>query len=173
MRRAPQVEFSATIWKISARTSLLTAFRPRVGRALESHFQYSRKPAPCQPTMVRGVTRMRGFFHCAQSLRNPTQNSLCRVVSRRRGCLAWRASSCRRRARFSRIRSSRERNAATTDPRRYRSSRTMGEFYRMTRKRLRRQVVEFVDVQGFDDPQHEMGEEILASCLDQVHLYHR
>jgi hypothetical protein len=29
----------------------------------------------------------------------------------------------------------------------------MGEFYLMTRKRLRRQVVEFVDVQGFDDPQ--------------------
>ena len=29
----------------------------------------------------------------------------------------------------------------------------MGEFYRMTRKRLRRQVVEFVDVRGFDDPQ--------------------
>jgi hypothetical protein len=28
----------------------------------------------------------------------------------------------------------------------------MGEFYLMTRKRLRRQVVEFVDVQGFDDP---------------------
>src|ERR1035441_7282450 len=51
------------------------------------------------------------------------------------------------------MRSSRERNAATTHPRRCRSSRTMGEFYRMTRKRLRRQVVEFVDVQGFDDPQ--------------------
>src|SRR5664279_6132937 len=88
MRGAPHVEFSATIWKISARTSLLTAFRPPVGRALESHFQYSRKPAPCQPTTVRGITRMRGFFHCAQRLRNPTQNRLCMVVSRRRGCLA-------------------------------------------------------------------------------------
>jgi hypothetical protein len=31
----------------------------------------------------------------------------------------------------------------------------MGEFYRMTRKRLRRQVVGFVDVQGFDDPHYE------------------
>src|SRR5664279_5209401 len=49
------------------------------------------------------------------------------------------------------MRSSRERNAATTHPRRCRSSRTMGEFYLMTRKRLRRQVVEFVDVRGFDD----------------------
>jgi hypothetical protein len=29
----------------------------------------------------------------------------------------------------------------------------MGEFYLMTRKRLRRQVVEFVGVRGFDDPQ--------------------
>src|ERR1019366_6656834 len=52
------------------------------------------------------------------------------------------------------MRSSRERNAATTHPRRCRSSRTMGEFYLMTRKRLRRQVVGFVDVQGFDDTTH-------------------
>jgi hypothetical protein len=44
-------------------------------------------------------------------------------------------------------------SGATTHPRRCRSSRTMGEFYLMTRKRLRRQVVEFVDVRGFDDPQ--------------------
>jgi hypothetical protein len=33
----------------------------------------------------------------------------------------------------------------------------MGEFYRMTRKRLRRQVVEFVDVRGFDDPQESFA----------------
>src|ERR1039458_3420248 len=56
------------------------------------------------------------------------------------------------------MRSSRERNAATTHPRRCRSSRTMGEFYLMTRKRLRRQVVEFVDVRGFDDSQLKDGE---------------
>jgi len=31
-------------------------------------------------------------------------------------------------------------------------SRTMGEFYRMTGKRLRHQVVEFLGVRGFDDP---------------------
>src|ERR1035437_732380 len=58
------------------------------------------------------------------------------------------------------MRSSRERNAATTHPRRCRSSRTMGEFYLMTRKRLRRQVVEFVDVRGFDDPQQYYGPEL-------------
>src|SRR5664279_1084525 len=57
------------------------------------------------------------------------------------------------------MRSSRERNAATTHPRRCRSSRTMGEFYLMTRKRLRRQVIEFVDVRGFDDPHGEIDPE--------------
>jgi hypothetical protein len=36
----------------------------------------------------------------------------------------------------------------------------MGEFYLMTRKRLRRQVVEFVDVRGFDDPQGRIRPEM-------------
>src|ERR1039457_2023929 len=74
------------------------------------------------------------------------------------------------------IRSSRERNAATTHPRRCRSSRTMGEFYRMTRKRLRRQVVEFVDVRGFDDPQDATVviniafiDTLIATLLQLVH----
>ena len=49
---------------------------------------------------------MRGFLHPAQNVLNATQNSLCRAVNRRRGCCACRASNCRRRARFSRTRSS-------------------------------------------------------------------
>src|ERR1035437_9768036 len=59
--------------------------RSKPSLALESHFQYSRKPARCQPTTVLGVTWMRGSFHLSQSLRNTTQNSLCDAVSRRRG----------------------------------------------------------------------------------------
>ena len=41
---------------------MVTGFRPSICRALESHFQYGRKPARCQPTTVRGVTgRMFGW----------------------------------------------------------------------------------------------------------------
>src|ERR1019366_311756 len=85
MRGAPQVGFSAAMRKIKARTSWLTGRRPPLWRALESHFQYSRKPARCQLTTLLGVTSMRGSFHRVQRLRNTTQNSLCHAVSRRRG----------------------------------------------------------------------------------------
>ena len=54
MRGAPQVGFSATMRKISARISWLTRFRPPLCLAWESHLQYSRKPARCQPTTVLG-----------------------------------------------------------------------------------------------------------------------
>ncbi len=76
MRGAPHVGFSATMRKIKARISLFTGLRPTLALALESHFQYSRNPARCQPTTVLGVTRIRGSFHRAQRLSNPTQNSL-------------------------------------------------------------------------------------------------
>src|SRR5271166_1009224 len=66
MRGAPHVGFSATIRKIRARISWFTGLRPPLAWALESHFQYSRKPARCQPTTVLGVTKMRGCFHRAQ-----------------------------------------------------------------------------------------------------------
>jgi hypothetical protein len=56
---------------------------------------------------------MSGVVHPDQNVRNATQNSLCRAVNRRRGCCACRASNCRRRARFSRTRSSRERKPLT------------------------------------------------------------
>ena len=62
-----------------------------------------------------------GLVHPDQNVRNATQNSLCRAVNRRRGCCACRASNCRRRARFSRTRSSRERKTLTNQPRKCRS----------------------------------------------------
>ena len=64
---------------------------------------------------------MRGLVHPDQNVLNATQNSLCRAVNRRRGCCACRASNCRRRARFSRTRSSRERKVLTNQPRKCRS----------------------------------------------------
>jgi len=125
MRGAPQVGFSATIRKTKARTSLLTRFRPPTCLTLETHAQYNRNPARCQFTTVLGVTRIRGFLHADQNVRNATQNSLCRAVNRRRGRFACRASNCRRRARFSRTRSSRERKALTNHPRKCRSDTIM------------------------------------------------
>src|SRR6266404_5733458 len=125
MRGAPQVGFSEAIRKINARTSLLTRFRPPIWLTLETHAQYKRNPARCQFTTVRGVTKMRGLVHPDQSVLNATQNSLCRAVNRRRGRCACRASNCRRRARFSRARSSRERKALTNQPRKCRSDTIM------------------------------------------------
>src|SRR5437879_9337516 len=93
--------------KIKARTSLLTRFRPPTWLILETHVQYKRKPARCQFTTVRGVTKTRGLVHPHQNILNATQNSLCRAVNRRRGRRACRASNCRRSARFSRTRSAR------------------------------------------------------------------
>src|SRR5260370_1649503 len=68
---------------------------------------------------------MSGLVHPDQNVRNATENSLCRAVNRRRGCCACRASNCRRRARFSRTRSSREWKALTNQPRKCRSDTIM------------------------------------------------
>src|SRR5215469_9235662 len=125
MRGAPQVGFSATIRKIRARISLLTPFRPPSRRNLEIHVQYKRNPAPCQFTTLRGVTKTRGFLHPDQNVLNATQNSLCMAVNRVRGRCACKASSCRRRAKFSRTRSSRERKELRIHPRRCRSDTIM------------------------------------------------
>jgi len=125
MRGAPQVGFSATIRKIKTRTSLLTRFRPPTRLNLEIHAQYKRNPARCQFTTVRGVTKTRGFLHPDQNVLNATQNSLCRAVNRVRGRSVCKASSCRRRAKFSRTRSSRERKELRMHPRRCRSDTIM------------------------------------------------
>src|SRR6516162_7466333 len=125
MRGAPQIGFSAAIRKIRARTSLLTPFRPPTRLNLEIHVQYKQKPARCQFTTLRGVTKTRGFLHPVQNVLNASQNSLCRAVNRVRGRCVCKASSCRRRARFSRTRSPRERKELTIHPRRCRSDTIM------------------------------------------------
>src|SRR5580700_5892996 len=107
--------------KIKARTSLLTRFRPPICLTLETHVQYKRNPARCQFTTVLGVIKTRGCLQPDQHVLKATQNNLCRAVNRRRGRCACRASNCRRRARFSRTRSSRELLALAIQPRKCRS----------------------------------------------------
>src|SRR6516225_3458013 len=153
MRGAPQVGFSATIRKIRARTSLLTRFRPPTRRNLEIHVQYKRKPARCQFTTVRGVTKTRGFLHPDQNVLNATQNSLCRAVNRVRGRCACKASSCRRRAKFSRARFSRERKELTIHLRRCRSDTIMARILSQLPDSALRQVIHFAGVRPFGEAQ--------------------
>src|ERR1035437_9892112 len=68
MRGAPHVGFSATIRKISSRTSLLIGFLPTAFRAREIQPQYSRKPARYQRTTVSGETRINDLFQPDQAL---------------------------------------------------------------------------------------------------------
>lgn len=124
MRGAPQIGFSATIRKIKERTSLLIRFRP-ICLTLETHVQYKRNPARCQFTTVLGVTKTRGFLHPDQNVLKATQDSLCRAVNRWRGRCACRASNCKRRARFSTMRSSLDLKALTIHPRTCRSDTIM------------------------------------------------
>jgi len=89
MRGAPQLGFSATIRKISSRTSLLVGFLPTAFRAREIQRQYSRNPARCQRTTISGVTRINDFFQPEQTCRKTT-----RTAGRRNsveGEVAWRA----------------------------------------------------------------------------------
>src|ERR1035441_7304721 len=116
MRGAPHVGFSATMRKISSRTSLLIGFLPTAFRAREIQLQYNRNPALCQRTTVSGVTRINDLFQPVQNFRKTTQNSLSTELSRGRGRFECRARSCCRRARFSKMSSSRERKTETTQP---------------------------------------------------------
>ena len=155
MRGAPQVGFSATIRKIRARTSLLTPFRPPTRLNLEIHIQYKRNPVPCQFTTLRGVTKTRGFLHPDQNVLNATQNSLCRAVNRVRGRCACKASSCWRRAKFSRTSSSRERKELMIHPRRCRSDTIMARIVAEKSESSFSQVIHSAGVRRFGEAQHE------------------
>src|ERR1700752_3658063 len=76
MRGAPQVEFSATIRKISSRTSVDSFFLPICFLAFEIQLQYSRNPARCQRTTVSGLTSTRDCFQAPQKRRANTQKIL-------------------------------------------------------------------------------------------------
>src|ERR1700756_2424598 len=76
MRGAPQVGFSATIRKISSRTSIDSFFLPIGFLAFEIQLQYSRNPARCQRTTVSGFTSTRDCFQAPQKRRANTQKIL-------------------------------------------------------------------------------------------------
>ena len=125
MRGAPQVGFSETIRKIKARNSLPDTLPSSYLADSGDPRPIQTKPGAMPVTTVLGVTKMSGLVHPDQNVCNATQNSLCRAVNRRRGCCACRASNCRRRARFSRTRSSRERKTLANQPRKCRSDTIM------------------------------------------------
>jgi hypothetical protein len=104
-----------------------------------------------------GVTKMRGFLHPDQNVRKATQNSLCRAVNRRRGCCACRASNCRRRARFSRTRSSRERKTLTNQPRKCRTDTIMARILAEKSESSFSQVIHSAGVRRFGEAQGSGG----------------
>jgi hypothetical protein len=89
IRGAPQVGFSATIRKISSRTSLVVRFLPTCQRTLEINLQYVRKPLRCQRTTVSGVTMSRDCFQDDQTRRAITQKSLSKSPRLGRGRLRF------------------------------------------------------------------------------------
>ncbi|MGA7315059.1 MAG: ImmA/IrrE family metallo-endopeptidase [Silvibacterium sp.] len=72
----PHVGLSATMRKMSSRSSTLTPFLPARTRCQESQVQYSLKPARCHRTTVSGWTRINTSSHRDQNRRNITQKSL-------------------------------------------------------------------------------------------------
>jgi len=117
MRGAPQLGFSATIWKIKPRICLeILRPPPTRFRTPQSMAQYSLNPARCQRTAVSGWTRKSASFHCDQSRRTTTQNSLSSGPSLGLGFLRFKTASCCRRVRFSSNRLRRSRKMRSTAP---------------------------------------------------------
>src|SRR5712692_5147977 len=95
MRGAPQVGFSATIWKINWRICLEILLPPPTRfRTLQSMAQYNRNPARCQRTTVSGMTRRSESFQLDQNRRATTQNSLSSRPSLGLGCRRFSTVSC-------------------------------------------------------------------------------
>src|ERR1700694_1901857 len=117
IRGAPQVGFSATIWKINSRTCFGVRLLPTCVRTLEISLQYIRKPVRCQRTTVSGVTTMRACFHPDQNRRTTTQKSLSSRPMLGRRCRRFSTASCCRSTRFSNSRFPRLRNGeSVSDP---------------------------------------------------------
>src|ERR1700752_626090 len=116
MRGAPQVEFSATIRKISSRTSVDSFFLPLCFLTFEIQLQYSRNPARCQRSTVSGVTTRRDLLQPVQNRHASTQKSLSKGLSFGLARLRFSTASCWRSARFSRSSLRRERKQRATSP---------------------------------------------------------
>ena len=96
---------------------------------------------------------MSGFSQPAHSLRNTIQNNFCRALTRRRGRLARKAKSCWRRAKFSRMRPSRERKTLINQPMRCRSHEIIVQNLIGNPATSRLQLIHFPSALGFDERQ--------------------
>ena len=130
MRGAPQVGFSATMRKMSSRSSAPIRLRPGLIRCRESQAQYALNPARCQRTTVSGWTRINACFHPNQNRLSTTQNSRSKIANRGCGCLCFKTASCCRSAGFSKSRSRRERKSWVTRIDRSLSKCSMRSVYR-------------------------------------------
>jgi len=126
---APQVGLSATIRKISSRTSLGVDLLPTSLQTLEISLQYIRKPVRCQRTTVSGVTMMRDSFQADQTRRARTQKSLSKRPRLGRGCRRFSTASCCRSVRFSKTRFPRLRKRRIRAPSQRRSRLNMAGSY--------------------------------------------
>ena len=126
---APQVGLSATIRKISSRTSLGVGLLPTSLRTLEISLQYIRKPVRCQRTTVSGVTMMRDSFQADQTRRAMTQKSLSKRPRLGRGCRRFSTARCCRSVRFSKTRFPRLRKRRIRAPSQRRSKLNMAGSY--------------------------------------------
>jgi len=106
--RSTQVGFSATIRKMSSRSSKLIRFLPRRTRCRESRVQYILNPRRCHRTTVSGSTRTSACFHPLHSDCNITQNNRSETAKRGFGCFCFKTEGCCRSMRFSGRRSRRE-----------------------------------------------------------------
>src|SRR2546425_12738988 len=106
---------------------------------------------------------MRGFFHPCQSFLKTIQNNFCLADRRRRGRLACNATSCWRRARFSRISSWREQKELTIQPRKCRSDANMADILSEGTKHEQRQVIHSTTARSFDEGQVELS--IVRKCF--------
>src|ERR1700741_2088939 len=132
MRGAPQVGFSATMRKISPRTSLRVGLLPGCLVILETSLQYRRKPARCQRTTVSGVTMRRDCFQPDQTRRATTQKTRSKLLRLGRGRRRFRTESCWRRAKFSRRKLRCERKRRTIVPKKSLTNRSMASSYTRT-----------------------------------------
>ena len=131
---APQVGLSATIRKISSRTSFGVGLLPTSVRTLEISLQYIRKPVRCQRTTVSGVTMIRDSFQVdqtrrAMTRRAMTQKSLSKGPRLGRGCRRFSTASCCRSMRFSKTRFPRLRKRRIRAPIQKRSRLNMAGSY--------------------------------------------
>ena len=76
MRGAPQLGFSASIWKMRSRTSFGVCLLPMGFLVFEIILQYQRNPARCQRITVSGVTTRSACFQPDQHRRTSSQKSL-------------------------------------------------------------------------------------------------